>query len=359
MHEFWDKQPVPQNKVIFENDGEINSSRELRYEKNPLPEGYEWSSCTIDEIYEFLKENYIRDDFFEFHYSKELIDWTIHPPNHIKECNIAIRKSDTGEIVAYNSGIPMNIRVNGKNIKVLQANFLCVSENVRDMKFTPIIISEQVRRMNLNNIWQGISTIVKRIPTPVAKVKYWHRLINVKKLNRVRFSNAREQMYRILGTSQFREMTKDDIPRVTRMLQEHLKKFKLSLDVDESYVEHWILPRKDTIYTYLSDEKDQFTTFYSLDYVVFPNPSLPKMKTNGETIKQAYTLYNVGNCLKDTIILARNIGFDVYNCINAGIDEEELRENKFMEGTGHNHYYLWNWKINEEIKPKDIGFVLI
>ena len=50
MHEFWNKQPVPQDKVIFEKDGEINSSRELRYEKNPLPEGYEWSSCTVDEL---------------------------------------------------------------------------------------------------------------------------------------------------------------------------------------------------------------------------------------------------------------------------------------------------------------------
>ena len=350
MHEFWDKQPVPQDKVVFESDGEINSSRELRYEKNQLPEGYEWSSCTVDELYEFLKENYIRDDFFEFKYSKELIEWAIHPPNHFKECNIAIRKSDTKEIIVYNSGIPVNVRINEKNIKMLQANFLCVSKNIRDVKFTPIIISEQVRRMNINNIWSGISTIVKRIPTPVTKVKYWHRLINVKKLNRVGFSNAREQAHLILGTSQFREMTKDDIPRVTKMLQDHLKKFKLSLNIDESYVRHWILPRKDTVYTYLNDEKDQFATFYSLDYV---------HKPSGEIIKQAYTFYNVGNCLKDAIIMARNRGFDVYNCVNVGVDDDELREHKFMEGTGHNHYYLWNWKINEEIKPKDIGFVMI
>mgnify|MGYP001221075305 CR=1 FL=1 len=34
MHEFWNKQPVPQDKIVFEKDGEIDSSRELRYEKN-------------------------------------------------------------------------------------------------------------------------------------------------------------------------------------------------------------------------------------------------------------------------------------------------------------------------------------
>ena len=105
MHEFWDKQPVPQNKVIFEKDGEIDSSRELRYEKNPLPEGYEWSSCTVEELCEFLKENYIRDDFFEFHYSKELIEWTLHPPGYRDEWNLAIREKENNTLIAFISGV--------------------------------------------------------------------------------------------------------------------------------------------------------------------------------------------------------------------------------------------------------------
>jgi len=350
MHEFWNKQPVPQDKVVFEKDGEIDSSRELRYEKTPLPEGYEWSSCEIEELCEFLKENYIRDEFFEFHYSKELVKWTMQPPGYRDEWNLVIRKKNDNKLIAFMSGIPLRVRMNEKTINMLQINFLCVSEQLRDAKFTPILIGELKRRMNLQDIWQAVYTVVKKLPTPITKVKYWHRLINVKKLNRVGFSNAREQAHRILGTSQFREMTIDDIPRVTRMLQEHLKQFKLSLDIDESYVKHWILPRKDTVYTYLSDEKDQFATFYSLDYI---------HKPSGETIKQAYTFYNVGNCLKDAIIMARNRGFDVYNCLNVSVDDEELREHKFMEGTGHNHYYLWNWKLCEEIQPKNIGFVII
>lgn len=350
MSEFWYKQPVPQDKVIYEEDGEIDSSRELRYEKNPLPGGYEWSSCTIDELCIFLKENYIRDDSFEFQYSRELIEWALYPPGYRDEWNLAIRENVNGKLVAFISGVPLDVCVNKKIIQMLQINFLCVSENLRDAKFTPMLIGELKRRMNLQNRWQAVYTVVKRLPTPISKVKYWHRLINVKKLNLVEFSNEREQAHRILGTSQFREMNENDIPRVTKMLQEYLKKFKLSLYINESYVRYWILPRKDTIYTYLNDEKDQFATFYSLDYI---------HKKTGETVKQAYTFYNVGNCLKDAIIMARNRGFDVYNCINIGVDEEELRKNKFIEGTGCNHYYLWNWKINEEIKPKDIGFVMI
>ena len=350
MSEFWYKQPVPQDKVIFEIDGEIDSSRELRREKTLLPGGYEWSSCTIDELCIFLKENYIRDDFFEFHYSKELIEWAIYPPNHLKECNITIRNSETNEIVAFVSGTPLCVSVNKKTITMFQINFLCVSEKLRNTRFAPMLINEVKRRINLHNIWQAVYTVVKRLPTPIAIVKYWHRLINVKKLNSIGFSNARERSHQVLGTSQFREMTENDVPRVTKMLRDHLQQFKLSLEIDESYVKHWILPRKDAVYTYLSEENDQFVTFYSLNYV---------HKQSGETIKQAYNFYNVGHCLKDAIIMARNRGFDVYNCVNIGLDEDELREHKFMEGTGHNHYYLWNWKINDEIEPKDIGFVII
>jgi len=350
MHEFWNKQPVPQDKAIFDKDGEIDSSRELRYEKNPLPEGYEWSSCTIEELSEFLKKNYIRDESFEFNYSKELIKWAIQPPGYKDEWNITIRETKSNEIISFISGVPLDVCINNKCIKMLQINFLCVSEKLRDTKLTPLLIHELKRRMNLHDIWQAVYTVVKRLPTPFAKVNYWHRLINVKKLNRIEFSNAREQAHRILGTSQFREMTEHDIPRVTQMLQEHLKKFKFSLNIDESYVKHWILPRKDTVYTYINDENDQFTTFYSLDYL---------HKPSGEIVKQAYTFYNVGHCLKDAIIMARNRGFDVYNCVNVSVDIEELREHKFTEGTGHNHYYLWNWKLSEEIKPEDIGFVMI
>ena len=196
-----------------------------------------------------------------------MIEWAIYPPGYRDEWNLAIREKESNKLIAFISGIPLDVCVNKKIIQMLQINFLCVSKHLRDTKFTPILIGELKRRMNLQNRWQAVYTVVKHLPTPIAKVTYWHRLINVNKLNKLRFSDAREQAYRIIGTSQFREMNENDIPRVTKMLQEHLKKFKLSLNIDESYVRHWILPRKDTVYTYMSDEKEQFTTFYSLDYV--------------------------------------------------------------------------------------------
>ena len=88
-------------------------------------------------------------------------------------------------------------------------------------------------------------------------------------------------------------MTKKDIPRVTRMLQKHLRQFKLYLEIDEKYVENWLLPRKDVMYSYISDTTDQFLSFYSIPYVHVES---------GSVVKQAYTFYNVGSCLKDAIV---------------------------------------------------------
>jgi len=57
--------------------------------------------------------------------------------------------------------------------------------------------------------------------------------------------------------------------------------------------------------------------------------------------------------------MARNRGFDVYNCTDISVSEEELVLNRFMKGTGTNNYYLYNWNVGEKIIPRDIGFTLV
>ena len=41
---YWKKQPVTREEVIETVEGEIDSSENLKLEKNALPEGYEWDS---------------------------------------------------------------------------------------------------------------------------------------------------------------------------------------------------------------------------------------------------------------------------------------------------------------------------
>ena len=341
---YWKNQPVKKE----ENDcieGEIDSSENLKLEKNVLPDGYEWDSCYLEELCMFLKKYYIRDSLYAFDYPLELLKLAID-----EKFVISIRNSETKIMHGCITGVPSMVNVNGTSLKMIQINFLCIDNDSRSKGFAPLLINEISRRAREHNIRQAVYTIVKRVSPPLTEVRYWHRLINVKKLNSIGFSKAREIPNLVLGSSSFREMTKKDIPRVTRMLQKHLRQFKLYLEIDEKYVENWLLPRKDVMYSYISDTTDQFLSFYSIPYVHVES---------GSVVKQAYTFYNVGNCLKDAIIMARNRGFDVYNCTDIGVDEEELVKHKFVKGTGTNNYYLYNWNIDEKITPKDIGFTLV
>jgi len=342
---YWKNQPVKKE----ENDcieGEIDSSENLKLEKNVLPDGYEWDSCYLEELYTFLKKYYIRDSQYAFDYTLELLRLAID-----EKFVISIRDSKTKIMHGCITGVPSMVNVNGTSLKMIQINFLCVDNDLRSKGLAPLLINEISRRAREYNIRQAVYTICKRVSQPLTEVRCWHRLINVKKLYKVGFSSdSRERAHKIIGNSHLRDMTRKDIPRVTQMLQKHLRQFKLYIEIDKEYVEKWLLPRKDVMYSYISDTTDQFLSFYSIPYVHVES---------GNVVKQAYTFYNVGNCLKDAIIMARNRGFDVYNCTDIGVDEEELVKHKFVKGTGTNNYYLYNWNIDEKITPKDIGFTLV
>lgn len=343
VHKWWDKQPVPQNNVINEKEGEIDK---IKFKSIKLDEQYEWSTCNLYELHAFLKDHYLRDSNYYFEYELELLKIAVN-----EDWIVTIRNKETKKIEGCITAIISKIRINKTIKKMLQINFLCVDKNSRSKGFAPLLINEITRKAHDIDIWQAIYTACKRLPTPFANARTWHRLINVKKLYKVGFSSdSNERPHKLIGNSYLRDMTKKDVPRVTRMLKKYFEQFKISIEVDEIYVRKWLLPRENIIYSYLSDDEDKFVCFCSLPYI---------HEKSGIKINQAFKLYNIGDSLKDAIMMARNRGFDVYNCTDIGVDEEELVKHKFVKGTGDNNYYLWNWKLSEEIKPKDIGFTLI
>jgi len=40
-------------------------------------------------------------------------------------------------------------------------------------------------------------------------------------------------------------------------------------------------------------------------------------------------------------------------------NQEFLEELKFNQGDGNLHYYLYNWRLAKQLKPEDIGIVLV
>src|SRR6056300_2052097 len=333
VHTFWDTQPMSKETL-----GEIDSSRCVRKTPIELPKEFEWSTCSIDEASDLLSSHYIRDEHFSLEYSKKFIEWATDP-----EWNIGIRAKSSGKLVGFISGIPSKYRFHDKIIDVMQANFLCVHDTLRNKRLTPLLISELARRSNLKGIWQAIATAVAELPSPLVKTSYWHRLLNVPKLNKAKFSQERERPHRVVGSTSHAFITKKDVPRVARILNRHMSKYSVAPVIDEAYVTRWLISVKDVVHSYI-DETGHVTSYYCVPYT--------SVKT-GIHVKQAYMFYDTGDELNSAAILARNAGFDVYNTLDVGLKHSTLRESKFMEGNGHNHCDVYNWSCGT-ISPENI-----
>lgn len=339
MPGFWDSQPV-QDKGV--NPGEIDASHIVPEVPN-LPDGYKWSTCTSEEAFAFISEHYYDEDTtFRLKYTFDTVKWLSGEP-------IVIR-NENEEIVGYSTYTPIELCVETSIKTFAQANFLCVHRDYRNIGFTPMLIKETVRRANDKNIWQGVATYKRDVKGSISKSKYFHRFLDVKKLVDIGFfktNRLREKYYEIRGPCKhsWRRVTSKDVPRIVKILKSYLKDYKISPHVDESYVKKWILP----IHSYISDDSDDFISFYEIPY---------ERIDDSREIKQAYRYFIVGDVYNDAFLLAKNLGFHVFNSLDVGEDTEKLKRNKFMEGTGQIFYSLYNWCLSNTVKVDDFHVII-
>ncbi|KAK4787574.1 hypothetical protein SAY86_011407 [Trapa natans] len=386
-HKFWETQPVGQFKDIGDSslpEGPIEPPTplsEVKQEPYNLPAPYEWITCDMEsemsaEVYNLLTNNYVEDDenMFRFNYSKEFLSWALRPPGYFKSWHIGVRVKASKKLVAFVTGIPVRIRVRNELVTMAEINFLCVHKKLRSKRLAPVMIKEVTRRVHLENIWQAAYTAGVVLPTPIATCQYWHRSLNAKKLIDVGFSRlgARMTMSRTIKlyklpdstvTPGFRKMELRDVPAVTRLLRNYLSQFVVAPDFDEADVEHWLLPTENVIESYLveSPESHAITDFCS--FYILPSSILGNQ--NYSTLKAAYSYYNVATktpllqLINDALIVAKKKDFDVFNALDVMQNESFLKELKFGPGDGQLHYYLYNYRIRQTLKPSELGLVLL
>ncbi|XP_044494888.1 glycylpeptide N-tetradecanoyltransferase 1-like [Mangifera indica] len=387
-HKFWETQPISQFNDIGDvtlPEGPIEPPRplsEVKKEPYNLPNLYEWTTCDMNseeicvEVYNLLANNYVEDEenMFRFIYSKEFLRWALHPPGFFKSWHIGVRVKSSKKLVAFITGVPAKIRVHNKIVTMAEINFLCVHKKLRSKRLAPVLIKEVTRRVHLENIWQAAFTAGVTIPTPVTTAQYWHRSLNPKKLIDVGFSKlgARMTMSRTIKlhklpesplTPGFRVMLPHDVPAVTRLLRKYLRQFAIAPEFSENDVEHWLLPKVDVVYSFLVESPEtheitDFCSFYSLPSSILGN-------LNYSTLRAAYSYYNVSvntpllDLINDALIMAKQQDYDVFNVLNIMENESFLKELKFGAGDGKLQYYLYNYRIKHELKPSDVGLILL
>ncbi len=63
--------------------------------------------------------------------------------------------------------------------------------------------------------------------------------------------------------------------------------------------------------------------------------------------------------MKVALLRAKEAGFDVFNALNIMDNESFLEALKFGVGDGYLHYYLYNWKLRDQLEPRQLGVVLV
>jgi len=285
---------------------------------------------------------------------------------------IGVRVRKSQKLVGFISGIPVHLNVNESKIKMAEINFLCVYKKLRANRLSPVLIKEVTRRVHLRDMWQAIYTAGRFLPTPIVQAKYYHRSLNPKKLIEVKFSSLPKNstMSRTIKLYKLPEeplipgirlMKKKDIAEVHKLLNDYLKKFRIHLTYTEDDIRHWFMPREKVVTTYVVEQNKKITdmvSYYSLPSSILQSPKYDRLNA-------AYSFYNVAttvsfkDLMQDALILAAKEGYDVFNALDILDNSEVFSDLKFSVGDGNLHYYLYNWGLAKDLKPPEVGIVLL
>ncbi|KAJ5892756.1 hypothetical protein N7504_009447 [Penicillium tannophilum] len=414
-YKFWQTQPVPRfddqasKKAVTQGPIKRINPDEVSKTPDTLVEGFEW--CTLDltnpeelkELYELLNNHYVEDDnaMFRFSYSQSFLHWALMSPGWKKDWHVGVRATKSRKLVASICGVPTEVRVRDKKIKVTEINFLCIHKKLRSKRLTPILIKEITRRCYLNGIYQAIYTGGVILPTPISSCRYYHRSLDWLKLYEVGFSplphgstKARQITKNHLpdhtATPGLRPMEAKDIDAVYDLLERYMQRFQLNQAFTREEIDHWLVYKEaegkdQVVWSYVVEDPQthkitDFFSFYNLESTVINNPKHDAVRAaylyyyatetafadNSKALKERLLLL-----MNDALICAKKAKFDVFNALTMADNPLFLEQLKFGAGDGQLHFYLYNYRaapvpggINDKNQPDEkkmggVGIVML
>ncbi|KAF5840192.1 Myristoyl-CoA:protein N-myristoyltransferase, N-terminal domain-containing protein [Dunaliella salina] len=230
---------------------------------------------------------------FRFAYPANFLRWALSPPGFTTDWLVGVRASTNSKLVGFISAIPVDMVVNGKEIKMVEINFLCVHKKLRSKRLAPVLIKEITRRVNLHNIWQAAFTAGALLPRPIATCRYWHRSLSPKKLIDIGFSRLAPRMtmartiklYKLPDapiTPGIRPFESRDAPQVVELLNNYLQRYRITQKFSLEDVLHWFTPRENVVDAYVvedgSGKVTDFSSYYNLPSTVLGHPEHSELK---------------------------------------------------------------------------------
>ena len=374
-YKFWNTQLVPHfNEHLDIELGPLKSDfkkEDIKQTPYELPDNMEWVDIDInkeeelEKLYNFLHENYLENVHYKEQYNKEFLRWQFSPIKNSKHKNILISIQMNKEIIGFFSGLPMRLSIYGKEITVYNISFLCIHIEYRKHKLAEIMFKEMFRRTYLEDVYQNIFVSRKLIPKPFSECTYYYRIFDVDALadHGIKKVDLKKYVIKDETTVKFRPMEKKDVKSVTKLLYENQKKYKIFSIYSEDEVEHWFMPIKNVIYSFVREDDNgnitDFASFYKIDAFIFNHEE-----------NWSYIYFNIATSIssielmENAMILAKQNGLDNY-IVNSIMDYEKSckKLNFFSNIEDDNSYgslkYYFNNFVCPETLAKDMSIILI
>lgn len=233
-----------------------------------------------------------------------MVTRALKAPGWKKDWHVGVRASQSGKLVAFISGIPIQLRVRKNVLNCSEVNFLCVHKKLRSKRLAPVLIKEITRRCYVHGVFQAVYTVGTLLPTPVSTCRYFHRAIEWEKLYDVGFSplphgsTKQRQIIRYklpeeTFTPGLREMKAEDVDTVLDLLKRYLERMDMAQVFSKTDFEHWMFPaekpKEQVVWSYVVEDPaskkiTDFFSFYSLESTVIGHKK-------HDLIKAAYLFY--------------------------------------------------------------------
>ncbi|XWV25728.1 N-myristoyltransferase [Tupanvirus soda lake] len=341
---YWIDQPFD----ISNTDTEIKIIKSDIPKKNvELPNGFAFKTLgtnNLEDIYGLLNNHYIEDDqhIVRLAYSKDFLYWYLKYIPHGFVVGLIYKNKLVGVVTACF----VDMIIYGKEIKVPYINLLCIQTKIRKLGLTPLLIEELKSRLCNIKMTYALFTGTNKLTKEFSVSKDYVIPINYPKLREVGFLTEDLTPIPKLDENPLHLMTASDIESVVPKLNKYLSKFNVKPYFTNDSAHHFLLPKKNIVYSFVNRNKNGEVT----DFISVYKNYLYCLKLNKVVSVAQLSFY-----FYDTLTLTQLVSYLLDKLPSYGIDQLVFRntgENMDINITkfsthGELYYYFYNVAIKE------------
>jgi len=321
----------------------------------------------IHELYYLLDNNFVEDcySFLRFNYIHEFIKFAICTPNWVLFLNLALKFNRTFKLNGFITSNFRKIIINGRLVFCSEINFLCLQKKLRRRFFVQVLIKEITRRLNCFGTSKAIYTTGLPFLRPLLSANYFFHILNSQEQDIFYGSKSEKtgnKNQKIIKTwKKFNPLKKEKSRCLynLKILRKLFKKKKIYKHFDKIDFSYWIRFVKGFKFTFINrnrglKNKKSIVSFYSL-----PCKTIRGRKSF--YFFDAYYYYGIQEIekeffLKETLIICKSIGFDLFYILDGQYTENFLINLKFKDGSNKINVYMLGLET-EILKPNENGLI--